>query len=399
MKTKRSIFIPLAGKIALLTVLFLYFLPVLKAQESISPKGNMSNPEIHEDLRVTFRIKAPEAKEVSLAGNWMPWMNTQKLEKGQDGTWSFTSEVFQPDIYWYQFIVDGVRTIDYDNTHVIRDVGTLWNVFIAGSGQADLYRVNKVPHGTLAYRWYDSPKNNKMRRLAVYTPPGYEQSNDDFPVLYLLHGLGGDEEAWVDLGLTVQIMDNLIAQGKAKPMIVVMPNGNVYQEAAPGQGSVGLVKPTFTLPNTMDGSFEASFDEIMNFVEDHYRTLENKSSRAIAGLSMGGYHAANISRFYPNTFDYMGLFSPALHADLSAHPEAIAYQNPDQMLQKQLENGYQLYWIRVGKDDFPALLAGIKSFKQNMDRLQMPYDYADTAGGHTWKNWREYLVEFVQLIF
>ncbi len=156
------------------------------------------------------------------------------------------------------------------------------------------------------------PDLEMNRRITIYTPPGYESTREKFPVLYLLHGAGGDEEAWMELGRASQIMDNLIASAKAKPMIVVMPNGNVSQGAAPGEGVRGFYKPQFMVPGTMDGKFEETFMDIINFVEDNYRVKASKASRAVAGLSMGGFHSLHISRYYPNTFDYMGLFSPAL---------------------------------------------------------------------------------------
>ena len=372
----------------------------LQAQEDIFRRGELSNPELHADQRVTFRLRAPAAKEVTVLGSWLPWGQPAVMQKGEGGEWIYTSEdAFAPDMYWYQFVVDGVRTADPENVQVMRDVGTVWNVFTVGGGQADLYQVNAVPHGSLTFRWYDSPKNDKQRRLAIYTPPGYEAGEETYPVLYLLHGMGGDEEAWIELGRAAQVLDNLIAAGKARPMIVVMPNGNVSQEAAPGEGSSGWVKPSFLLPRTMDGQFEYAFDEIIQFVDTNYRTRPNKSGRAIAGLSMGGFHAVNISRYYPQTFDYMGLFSPALHVDITAYPDAVAYHDVDEKLRQQLANGYQLYWIRVGVEDFPDLLAGIVAHKNKMDALGMPYDAADTPGGHTWKNWRDYLVAFVQLLF
>ena len=175
------------------------------------------------------------------------------------------------------------------NAFAVRDVANILDVFIIGGGKGDYYKVNKVPHGTVSHRWYNSPSNNSMvRRMTIYTPPGYETSNEKYLVLYLMHGIGGDEDAWMGLGRTSQIMDNLIAQKKAVPMIVVMTNGNVVQEAAPGEGSDGFLKPTFMLPHTMDGKFEETFMDIMKFVESSYRVKANKQSRAIAGLSMGG---------------------------------------------------------------------------------------------------------------
>lgn len=235
--------------------------------------------------------------------------------------------------------------------------------------------------------------------MSVYTPPGYESNEKRYPVLYLLHGIGGDEEAWLGTGRVVQIMDNLIAQGKAEPMIVVMPNGNVVQEAAPGMASTGFVTPTFMLPNTMDGTYEQSFSDILNFISTNYRTKTSKKFTAIAGLSMGGYHTAYISQNYPNTFDYMGLFSPALNGDPSEHPDAKAYQRLDEKMLSQKNNGYQLYWIAVGKSDFPELYQGIQDYRKKMDAIGMPYEYLETKGAHTWDLWRQYLVTFAQRLF
>jgi enterochelin esterase-like enzyme len=194
----------------------------------------------------------------------------------------------------------------------VRDIANVSNYFLVGGGKADLYKVNKVAHGTVSKVWYEDAKAGLTRRMTVYTPAGYETSKQKYPVLYLLHGIGGDEEAWMDLGRASQILDNLIAQGKAKPMIVVMTNGNISQEAAPGQTSDNLIVPTLGLPKTMEGSFEASFPEVVKFMDSRYRTIAGAQGRAIAGLSMGGFHSFYISINYPKTFGYVGLFSAAI---------------------------------------------------------------------------------------
>lgn len=376
---------------------------VLYAQQDLLGGNQIISPEIRADRTVTFRLKAPDASKVAISGNWMPnegmTAASRALQKGADGIWTYTTISLESELYRYSFTVDGVRTVDPGNAHVIRDVGNISNIFIIEGGMADLYMVHKVPHGTVAYRWYDSPGTGKTRRLAIYTPPGYESNKKKYPTLYLLHGIGGDEEAWLGSGRAVQILDNLIAQGKAKPMIVVMPNGNVAQEAAPGEASDGLVKPTFMLPNTMDGKFEETFTDIMKFVENNYRTIKSKEGRALAGLSMGGYHTAYISRYYPNTFDYMGLFSPALNNKPEDYPSAPAYQNLDKNLKKQMADGYKVYWIGVGVDDFEILYKGIQDYRKKLDSIGMKYEYVETDGGHTWNNWRNYLEEFVQKIF
>ncbi len=374
------------------------------AQQDLFNEDPLVSPEIHADHSVTFRIKAPDAEQVSVSGSLdadNAFANiTYALEKGDEGIWTFTTPVLPSELYRYHFTVDGVRTVDPANAHAIRDVGNLSNVFLIDGDRADLYQVNDVPHGTVAYRWYDSPGNGKKRRMAVYTPPGYyANSATEYPVLYLLHGIGGDEEAWLGSGRAAQIMDNLIARGDAEPMIVVMTNGNVAQEAAPGYGSVGFVQPTFRLPNTMDGKFEETFTDVMQFIEENYRTPNTKAGRAIAGLSMGGFHTANISLNYPNTFDYVGLFSSALGVQTPNNSSSPFYQNKDEKLKQQMENGYELYWLAIGVDDMEMIYNGNKAFREKMDAIGMEYEYVETGGGHTWNNWRDYLVLFAQRLF
>lgn len=371
----------------------------INAQQALFGPAGLVSPEVKEDRTVTFRLHAPNAKEVKITGDWMPaqgWTpGAEAMTKGEKGVWTYTTKPLESDLYSYSFLVDGLKITDPNNVYLIRDVATVFNVFIVGGGKGDLYQVNKVPHGSVTRRWYDSPGNEKVRRITIYTPAGYETSQEKYPVLYLLHGMGGDEEAWIALGRTSQILDNLIAQGKAKPMMVVMTNGNVFQEAAPGESSLGLYKPTFQLPNTMDGKFEETFGDVIRFVESNYRVIADKKGRAIAGLSMGGYHSLHISRYYPNTFDYVGLFSAAIMPDQKATSKV--YANFDETLKKQMANGYQLYWIGIGKTDF--LFKANQEYRAKLDQMGMKYTYVETEGGHTWTNWRVYLSQFVPLIF
>jgi enterochelin esterase family protein len=369
------------------------------AQESLFGANEIISPEINKDKTVTFRVLAPDASEVKLTGDWLPpegWTpGSVAMEKDEKGLWSHTTEVLDPELYNYAFIIDGFRTTDPNNPFLVRDVASVMNIFIVGGGQADLYRVNDLPHGSVTQRWYDSPGLKMDRRITIYTPPGYESGKEKYPVLYLLHGAGGDEEAWITLGRAVQIMDNLIAQNKVKPMIVVMPNGNVIQDAAPGEGHEGFYKPRFMIPKTMDGTYEANFMDIVGFVEKNYRVKSDKSNRAVAGLSMGGFHALHISRYYPNMFDYVGLFSAAILPNQEvSHP---VYHNIDETLKKQMENGYKLYWIGMGKTDF--LYKGCTDYRAKLDKTGMKYIYRESEGGHTWRNWRIYLSEFAPLLF
>ncbi|MFN3998970.1 esterase [Algoriphagus sp.] len=389
----------------------LFFLSAIgfdsNAQEAIFRAQNIISPEIHDDNSVTFRLHAPNATAVQVTGDFLPSVKMEtpmgqmdgpgkeNLTKGENGVWEFKTAILGSELYNYSFMVDGFSTTDPSNPFIIRDVASATNIFIVGGGHADLFKTNPIPHGTVARRWYDSPGLKMNRRITIYTPPGYETSSEKYPVLYLLHGAGGDEEAWISLGRTAQIMDNLIADGKAKPMIVVMPNGNVIQDGAPGEGSKNFYKPQFMIPNTMDGTYEGAFGNIIKFVESSYRVKADKANRAIAGLSMGGFHTIHISRYYPNTFDYMGLFSAAIMPREDATGKV--YSNFDKTLKAQMDNGYKLYWIAIGKSDF--LYEANKEYRAKLDAMKMPYTYVESEGGHIWRNWRVYLTQFVPMLF
>ena len=270
-------------------ILMLMAYSAIFAQQALWGTQPTVSPQVNNDNTVTFRLKAPKAVKVQVTGDFLPTqeitteygkMNipgTADLTETKDGVWEYTTtEPLKPELYGYSFIVDGLRTNDPSNVYLTRDISTLTNIFIIGGDRADLYKVCDVPHGTVSKIWYDSPKLGMKRRMTVYTPAGYETSGKRYPVLYLLHGMGGDENAWSELGRATQILDNLIAQGKAKPMIVVMTNGNASQEAAPGETHFGLTPPTTQLPKTMDGSFESAFSDVVKFTDKTFRTQRNK---------------------------------------------------------------------------------------------------------------------------
>lgn len=365
------------------------------AQENIdfTKKKEIISPEINADNTVTFRLDAKNAKEVKVQGDCIS--EGGNLTKGEDGIWTLTTKKLNSELYSYSFFVDGVKAFDPNNAFLIRDVSTVVNVFLIGGGKADLYKVTDVAHGTVAKRWYHSPKLGSTRRLTVYTPAFYENSKEKYPVLYLMHGAGGDENAWMELGRTAQIMDNLIAQGKAKPMIVVMTNGNADQTATPGESSEGFVKPIFMRPATFSGKTEAAFGDIIAFIESNYRVKKEKSSRAIAGLSMGGMHSLVISANNPNTFDYVGVFSSAMLQPKDS--QAVVYSDFTNKLKTQRDLGYKLYWIGIGNSDF--LFERSNDYRKLLNEIQFKYQYHETAGGHSWSNWRDYLTEFTPLLF
>ena len=227
--------------------------------------------------------------------------------------------------------------------------------------------------------------------MTVYLPAAYD-GKKKFPVMYLLHGHGGDETAWGDLGRASQIMDNLIAAGKAVPMIVVMPNGNPTCNAAPGWWHEGMYTPDGNAFNDRGAkaSMEESFMDIVNFVDSHYKTIRKRSARAVTGLSMGGGHTFGISRLYPETFDYYGLQSAAARMNRDA-------AKIDDQLARLFASKPKLYWIAIGKEDF--LMQMNTQLRQYLDEHGYPNEYFENDGGHLWRNWRIYLTMFAQRLF
>ena len=371
-------------------------------------KAPLASPVVNADNSVTFNVAAPEAQKVEIVGDFLPIekvktdqgkserQGPQALKKNEKGVWSFTSAPLQPELYMYNILVDGVKVTDPLNVYAIRDVSSTFSIFMIKGGVDGLYQVQNVPHGTVSKTWYKSSTANMTRRLTIYTPAGYEQSKEKYPVLYLLHGMGGDENAWSELGRATQIMDNLIASGKAKPMIVVMPNGNISQEAAPGESSEGLKIPSMQLPKTMDGNFEAAFQDVVNFVEQNYRVKADKAHRAIAGLSMGGFHSLYISINNPSSFDYIGLFSAAIKPRQKEVSSPI-YKDPESKVDNLFKHSPKLLWIGIGNTDF--LYKENADLRRYLDSKHHPYTYLETDGGHIWRNWRIYLTTFAQKLF
>ncbi|MCH5240212.1 MAG: esterase [Muribaculaceae bacterium] len=395
-------------------VLFLSLIGIISAtnaQQALFGGPKVKSPEINPDNTVTLRIFAPNANEVTVTGDFLQPItsesNNDKIDrpeavnliKGEDGVWSYiTPYPLPPELYMYSFNVDGLRMMDPANVYMNRDVATVTNIFLIDEpgSRAHNYRVNDVPHGTVSRVWYNSPGLDKNRRMTIYTPPGYEDSNDSYPVFYLLHGAGGDEEAWISLGRTAQILDNLIAQGKAEPMIVVMTNGNPSQEAAPGENSKGFIQPGMDISGMNAGEFETSFPDVINYVDKHYRTKADKAHRAIAGLSMGGFHSLHTSKLYPDLFDYIGLFSAAIFP-FEGRDKAPVYQDFEGKLKTQFEKNPKLYFIAIGDKDF--LYNDNVKFREILDSNGYPYEYFETPEGHIWKNWRIYLNEFAPKLF
>ena len=365
------------------------------AQQQLGQRARVQSPVVNADGTVTFNFYSHSAQRVSVSGDFDEIRN-QRLEmtKQENGVWTVTTKALNPELYSYSLSVDGQRFVDPANSYVNRDISTLSNIFIVTKSDDDkghLYSVNDVPHGTLSRVWYDSPTLGQQRRMTVYLPAAYD-GKKAFPVMYLLHGHGGDETAWGDLGRASQIMDNLIAEGKCVPMIVVMPNGNPTCNAAPGWWHEGMYTPDGNAFNQRGAkaSMEESFMDIVNYVDSHYKTIKKRSGRAVTGLSMGGGHTFGISRLYPETFDYYGLQSAA----------ARVQQNDakfNEQMTRLFSSKPKLFWIAIGKEDF--LIQQNNGLRQYLDEHKYPYEYYENDGGHIWRNWRIYLTMFAQKIF
>ena len=411
-------------KKAILTLSALILAPLgLMAQQALFGGSNIVSPEINPDHTVTFRLYAPKAVSVKVSGDFLPerlidtpqgkWAVSvpADLKEGKDGVWEYTTpEPLDANYYCYNFVVDGQKQLDLQNVYVNRDVKTLTNYFIVtreAGDQGDLFSVNDVPHGTVRKCWYDSPSLGMKRRLTIYTPAGYEEGNRRYPVFYLLHGSGGDEEAWYTQGRVTQILDNLIATGKAEPMILVMTNGNAYEQAAPGEKAGGFIQPEMVMggvkPGMKEAAFELSFPDVRRYVEKNFRTINDKRHRAIAGLSMGSFHSEHISKYYAGQYGYIGLFSGASAGDGRRGKDepgaSPVYSNFDQQMANLFapKNRPYLYYVAIGKTDF--LKEGNDGFLRYMDEKGYPYVYRETEGGHIWRNWRTYFIEFSQKIF
>jgi len=355
----------------------------ISAQELANFRGGsqVKSPEM-QDGKVTFRLNANYATVVNLSASWIE--GAVPMVKGDKGVWEVTVDLPAAEIYTYNFVVDGVAVNDPQNYFVQRDGTRYLNMIIAPGERSENYS-EADQRGTVSYRWYDSKILGINRRVTVYTPYGYEKNpKAKYPVLYLLHGAGGDEEAWSSMGRAAQILDNLIQKGEAKPMIVVMPNGNPNQQAAQ---TLGL--PTSNLDFRNDPSLANAYvrslcEEIVPFIEKEYRVIAKPESRAIAGLSMGGGHTITASNLYPAMFDYICPLSAAG----SATPEQVA------ALKKA---GVKLYFLACGTSDF--LYEGSVKLDQTLTEQGLDHIFYQSEGGHTWANWRLYLNTFAPKLF
>ncbi len=357
------------------------------------------SPELAGDNSATFRLYAPEAGEVTISGSWLDgWGVSQPLQVNDTGLWTITVRNLEPELYTYTFGVNGIRTIDPSNPATVRDGRRNESMFIVPGGRGDLYSTGNLPGGTLSKVWYPSPSLGMDRLMYVYTPACYNGSDTNYPVLYLLHGGGGDEDAWTTLGRAPQIMDNLIASGRAEPMLVVMTNGNPTEQAAPVVHLTGgRDREQPPAGGMAGGRFERSLvEDVIPFIEKNYRVDARSQSRAVAGLSMGGIQTMSLSFTYPEKFDWYGVMSMGL-VDMTRFGVEDDYESRKSNLGRLRGTNPSLYWIACGTEDF--LYSSVIELIAFLESQDFPHTYLETNGGHTWDRWRLYLSELAPLLF
>jgi enterochelin esterase-like enzyme len=375
-----------------------------------APAAALVSPEVLSDGRITFRIRAAAAESVQLNASDIPALAgggrgaspagraPGALTRIEDGVWTVTVGPVDPGAYRYRFVVDGLQVLDPASSQISESNGNVWSlVVVPGSEFQD---TKQVPHGAVAAITYYSTALKTFRRMHVYTPPGYEKGGPQLPVFYLLHGAGDSDEAWSSVGRAGIILDNMLAAKQVKPMIVVMPAGH-----QPGQNAFGA--PAGGGRGAADANAEPMFTQefmadIMPYVESHYRTVNDRAHRAIAGLSMGGMQTLDIAFRHLDRFAYIGVFSSGAslgggRGAATAAAPSYEDQHKANLDNAALKKGTKLVWLSTGVDD--SLMSNTKSTVEMLKKHGFAPVFKESPGAHTWINWRNYLREFAPQLF
>jgi enterochelin esterase-like enzyme len=356
-------------------------------------------PRINSDSSATFCVQADQASEVRLLLGF--GQSTYGMVKGKDGYWEVTTKPLSPGFYYYGISIDGFVAND-PGSRVFFAAGSEVSGLEVPGPESDFFAIKDVPHGTMRTEWYFSKTTGKTRRIFVYTPSGYDHSTVRYSVLYLQHGWGEDEAGWSSQGHENFILDNLIAAGKAKPMIIVNENGmtgvhfeppsprraNSSQNAAPPRGAVSRF--------FMDEKYEV-FDKILSsdlipFIDTSFRTIPDRDHRALAGLSMGGAQALRLGLNHLDEFGYIGAFSPAVAiTDTSKDYDGVLADAA------KINRRLRLLWIGIGSNDF--LLAPVKESHETLEKAGIKHVWVESSGAHVWAVWRKYLADFALRLF
>jgi enterochelin esterase family protein len=389
----------------------------LHAQQPQGPQ--VVSPDVQSDRRVTFRILAPNAQKVELrTPGDIPGIGGRggtplTFTKNGEGVWEATTSAIPAGAYRYSFVVDGVTVADSRNPATSQTNTTVYSLAVVPG--SDVFDTKNVPHGAVASVYYNSTSLGGIRRMHVYTPPGYEAGTGKYPVFYLLHGAGDVDDSWTSVGRAGFILDNLIAAGKAKPMIVVMPAGHVNGAGkALGSATPAAAAPVIPQPGQPDLFVQDFVTDLMPYVEKNYRVLTDRQSRAIAGLSMGGSQTLNIAIPHLDKFAYVGVFSSGVlgGAGRGAAPGAPAAQpatppppfgeawekaNLAALDNAATKKGLRLFWFSTGKED--GLITTTRSTVDLLKKHGFSPVFLESEGAHTWLNWRDYLSQFAPQLF
>lgn len=395
---------------------------------ALSGAQPLQSPDILPNGQVILRLCAPDAASVRVIGDWNSKLpNGDPLTKNSQGIWSISVGPLKSDLYTYWFTVDGVKTIDPNNVHSANDAVRIASYFIVAHPDAVslLYENRNVPHGEVTAVWYSSKSVASPRRALVYTPPGYRNGAERYPVLYLLHGWGGDENEWLELGRAAQIMDNLLAEHKIVPMIVVMPNGHHDRHSVPDISTPPSIAELAPLPPrgyditpSITEIAKSVVDDLVPYIDQNFRTIPTSTSRAIAGLSMGGGQSLYIGLNHPEMFAWVASFSGAIIAwpgammpiEPPAPKEGIGpliprYKLNSESIEKNvpglnesINNKLRLLYISCGTED--GLLSSNDEFESWLTVHKIHFTHQEIPGyAHVWSLWRGNLVEVAPQLF
>jgi len=367
-----------------LTVLFATALGAMPAstvaQTNAPPRRDSAalvSPEVNADGTATFRLRAPNAKEVKISGEWPGGAVSLT---NNEGLWSATLGPLEPDIYGYNFTIDGVAVVDPANPWVKPMRAARTSVVEIPGNPPRLWEWQEVPHGTVHQHTYFSKTLGRNRSLHVYTPPGYENKSEKYPVLYLFHGSGDNDATWTAVGRADCIADNLLAQQKTRPMVIVMTDGHALT-GNPTQPGTNLIM------RNVEAFADDLLKEVMPLVESKYRLKNRRESRAIIGLSMGGGQSLRIGMQHRELFAWVGGMSASLSDADRFVPEAF----------HESGSNLKLLWFACGRDD--RLVENARKLSQALKAKEIPHTFQETAGNHSWPVWRRYLGDFMPLLF
>ncbi|MEJ2080320.1 MAG: alpha/beta hydrolase-fold protein [Acidobacteriota bacterium] len=370
--------------LALVTTGILFSVVCAQPQRPRPPE--FVSPEIASDGHVTFRILAPKAESVLVSGSDIPGNGRGAvMTKGSEGIWEVTLGPIEPGAYRYHFNVDGVPVIDPRNPATSESNENTWSLFYVPG--ADFMDTKRVPHGAVAEVFYYSTSLKRFRRAHVYTPPGYQSGEGRYPIFYLLHGAFDCDDSWSTVGRAGFILDNLIAAGKAKPMVVVMPAGHT------GPFHFGM-------RTSMDDFLRDFRDDLQPYVEKTYRVYTDRQHRAIAGLSMGGAQTLSIAIPHLDEFAYIGVFSSGIfegRPGVAPSGPSFEERNREILDNAELKKGLKLFWFSTGRQD--SLIQTSQTTVEMFRKHGFDVVFKESDGAHTWINWRNYLNEFAPQLF